>query len=230
MTTTEGQYDAVAHCVLAVEAVVVLHRSSIPARELHAITASKRAKDRINAYRTLTGYTVDMDTKCSQRILDMAGFVKINKRVALDLLKGHGVDDFARSPRGYAIRKDTNQKGNKKKGDILTAEGNARKQASLAMDKAEDASDEDAVGEEIEKETAEEESMVQEATEDDLTGGSRTNDVVEEEEGNESESAKTSTKPSQKTKRGTKRKIVETKEDKSPEAPVPTKRKRKNAR
>ena len=132
--------DASARCMLAVQAAVRLHRIGIPKSELKpkkAVAAPandqvpakrQRKTNKSESIRTITNYLVDQTSICGARVLLMADHVKNDKLIGLDVLKGDGLDDFARAPNGYAGRKRTNKKGNYLKKDLLEEPMEARKE------------------------------------------------------------------------------------------------------
>ncbi|KAK4544983.1 hypothetical protein LTR36_003888 [Oleoguttula mirabilis] len=75
---------------------------------------------------TKTGYTIDVESSCLQRVRKMIGLIQSNKRVAFDILKGVfcPIDDFARSPEGYKNRIMFNFNANKNK-EVLMTHGKA---------------------------------------------------------------------------------------------------------
>ena len=118
MKTAERVKDASSRCMLAVEAAVKLHRDGIPTYELdqddevedsalEQVPPRKRKRSL-----KFSGYYINFSSKCSDRIIEMAGFVRDNKLVARDVLTGQAMDSFARAPSPFAKRKQGNLKSN----------------------------------------------------------------------------------------------------------------------
>ncbi|TKA75504.1 hypothetical protein B0A55_04650 [Friedmanniomyces simplex] len=103
-----GYKRAYAGCAKLYYRAVRLHQEGIPTQLLKKKAAT-----------TTTGYSVDLNSKSTQRMANIIDAVSSNKRVACDVLKAERLDDLVRSPKAFVDRKLHNCKGNGQKGRDL---------------------------------------------------------------------------------------------------------------
>nr|POF14997.1 hypothetical protein CFP56_72399 [Quercus suber] len=82
------------------------------------------------------GYEEDQATICSQRLEAIERFLKVDKRICMNVIEGRGVYAFAKNPMQYALRKATNSRSNSRKkaliskGKIKTPDSEEQKNAA----------------------------------------------------------------------------------------------------
>ncbi|TKA53370.1 hypothetical protein B0A55_13673 [Friedmanniomyces simplex] len=97
-----------AGCAKLYYRAVRLHQEGIPTQLLKKKAAT-----------TTTGYSVDLNSKFTQRMANIIDAVSGNKRVVCDVLKAERLDHLVRSPKAFVDRKLHNCKCNGQKGRDL---------------------------------------------------------------------------------------------------------------
>ncbi|TKA63440.1 hypothetical protein B0A55_08335 [Friedmanniomyces simplex] len=97
--------DARANCILAFEAAVFMHELGVPNEDYEDIKAHP---DRKSAHYP----HIDLKSICSARLEKMIALVTDFKTIALDLLEGKNMRDFAQDPKYYAEKKQAYLKSN----------------------------------------------------------------------------------------------------------------------
>ena len=144
METEDEVGDASARCRLAIEEAITLHREGIRVNELtkesfasiqKAQTEAKKKNRALPKPRTRTGFSMDDDIPCTQRIEMIITAIRQNKLVALELLDGRKVSDIVRCPTHFLERKRDNFKSNRGKHDDQKVGGDLRrkKEAEAAL-------------------------------------------------------------------------------------------------
>ena len=94
MKTVEQITLAKARVMLAIDEIIAVHEVGIPK------TVLARTEEK-----THRGYLPETELKCEDRARQVISYVRWNKYVALDILKGSNIGDLARSPSLYRGRK-----------------------------------------------------------------------------------------------------------------------------
>lgn len=142
METEDEVSDASARCRLAVVDAITLHGEGIRLSELKkdSVAAIKKYEAKPKKSRrtpakpeTRTGFHMDVDVTCIQRIEMMIKGVSQNKLVARELLDGRKVQDLVRCPTGFLERKGTSFKGNRMKHGDEKEGGDLRRKREEAL-------------------------------------------------------------------------------------------------
>lgn len=150
MATEQDLEDASARCMLAVDVVLKLHKRGIPENRLASALEKQNntsgEKEAKKPPKLRTGYYVDISTKCSSRLEQMAAVVRENKLVVKDLLTlVDKVPDIAYDVNGYVSRKKGNLRCNNSKAKQMKLGKKAKEQeeAQSAAVETEDQDDDD---------------------------------------------------------------------------------------
>ncbi|KAK1054205.1 hypothetical protein LTR12_011388 [Friedmanniomyces endolithicus] len=97
--------DARANCILAYDAAVFVHEIGVPTKDFEYVTDHPKRKSAHYPH-------IDLVTICSARLEKMIDLVRDFKSIALDMLEGKHMRDFAQDPMYYAGKKQTFLKSN----------------------------------------------------------------------------------------------------------------------
>ncbi|KAK0259337.1 hypothetical protein LTR91_006011 [Friedmanniomyces endolithicus] len=120
--------NARANCVLAYDAAVFVHETGVPTKDFEGVTEHPERKSAHYPH-------IDLMSICSARLEKMIALVRDFKPIALDMLEGKHMRDFAQDPMYYAGKKQTFLKSNatraasnaaaKKGNDVVGGSGTA---------------------------------------------------------------------------------------------------------